>query len=314
MSNSLEAREEKARTALKTIVEERESKLKELKEIIEKYTKINSQLRRSERTLSIKANQRIKSMRATESQIKSIQDYLTRCKEMHSKMLGGITAPSWAVAHHYHMTSIEHTMGHTQPHVLEVGDMIRGHIHLYAMANCTTQYRKQAEIHLRKANSDCSKAADKVKSVYAKLRGVRSNIIKSLKVLNLATKTVGTNRLDLTKSDPKPKKKPPPPGPVRGPRGSRKNYLALKMRYLSSLNIDQNVEVTSSMAQTEEGENDDGTIIELTPEQEEAFQTDLQRLSKLLAGYTKLSLGKQRIMAELDKILKSREKGGAGIS
>jgi len=177
--------------------EKRDGVLEELKQMIEKYTQLHTQLRRQERTLSIQANQHMKGIRAMETQLKAIHDYLTRCKDMHAKMLSSITQPSWAISHHYHMTSIEHTMGHTQPHILEVGDMIRGHLHIYAMSNCTTQYRKQAELHLRKANADRVKAAEKVKQVYAKLRKVRTSIINTHEVLNKATKTVGSHRLEL---------------------------------------------------------------------------------------------------------------------
>mmetsp|Transcript_10038 Transcript_10038/g.18258 ORF Transcript_10038/g.18258 Transcript_10038/m.18258 type:complete len:388 (+) Transcript_10038:162-1325(+) len=292
---------------LKTTVESREGVLGDLKLIIQKYTQLHTQLRRQERTLSIQANQHMKGMRALETQTKAIHDYLTRCKEMHGRMLTSITAPSWAVSHHYHMTSIEHTMGHTQPHILEVGDMIRGHLHIYAMANCTTQYRKQAELHLRKANADRAKAAEKVKHVYAKLRKVRTSIIKTLKVLNTATKTVGSNRLNIGKgtgkSVDKKKTTSASAGPhARGARGggARNNYLHLKMRYLSSLNIEQNVEVTSSMAQADlEGEQPEGNLTELTAEQEAAFQTDLESLDELLAKYTALSLNKQKIERKL---------------
>uniref|UniRef100_A0A6U2YV99 Uncharacterized protein n=2 Tax=Lotharella globosa TaxID=91324 RepID=A0A6U2YV99_9EUKA len=298
-TEKLKQSENDAREELKKATEAQENKLKELKVIITKYTQLHSQLRRQERTLQIQANQHMKSMRAMEAQIKAIHDYLTRCKEMHGKMLGSITAPSWAISHHYHMTAIEHTMGHTQPHILEVGDMIRGHLHIYAMANCTTQYRKQAELHLRKANADRTKAADKVKQVYAKLRKVRTNIIKTLKVLNTATKTVATNRLGIGKGPAKTpeKKKMMPPGG-----GQRNRYLALKMRYLSSLNIDQNVEVTSSLADTS-GAAEDGKVIDLTPVQEAAFQTDLQTLNELLQQYSQLTKGKQRIEERLEALV-----------
>ncbi|GAB5359586.1 hypothetical protein AAMO2058_000556200 [Amorphochlora amoebiformis] len=292
--------EGEAKKELKSTVDARETLLKDLKGVIEKYTHLHTQLRRQERTLSIQANQHMKQMRAMETQIKAIHDYLTRSKEMHGKMLGAITQPSWAVAHHYHMTSIEHTMGHTQPHILEVGDMIRGHHHIYAMANCTTHYRKQAELHLRKANNDRAKAADKVKQVYGKLRKVRSSIIKSLKILNTATKTVGTNRLDIGKTQNKKASEAKKLATHR-PTGNRNNYLHLKMRYLSSLNIDQNVEVTSSMAQADEGKIDEGPVTEITLDQEKAFESDLDGLNKMLSKYTKLTLRKRRI----DRRLKS---------
>mmetsp|Transcript_11062 Transcript_11062/g.27178 ORF Transcript_11062/g.27178 Transcript_11062/m.27178 type:complete len:316 (-) Transcript_11062:176-1123(-) len=280
------------RAKLKSTSEAREATVGKMKEMIEKYTHLHTQLRRQERTLSIQANQHMKSMRAMEAQIKAIHDYLTRCKEMHARMLASITAPSWAVSHHYHMTSIEHTMGHSQPHILEVGDMIRGHLHIYAMANCTTQYRKQAELHYRKANADRANSAEKMKQVYAKLRKVRSSIIKTLKVLNTATKTVGSNRLDIRKAAAKaPEKKKRPPAAA----GSRNNYLALKMRYLSSLGVEQSVEVTSSMAQADSEDPDDGPLTELTQDQEAAFKTDLEELNGLLSQYTKLSLGIRRL-------------------
>eukprot|EP00471_Norrisiella_sphaerica_P005165 CAMPEP_0184490104 /NCGR_PEP_ID=MMETSP0113_2-20130426/17173_1 /TAXON_ID=91329 /ORGANISM="Norrisiella sphaerica, Strain BC52" /LENGTH=404 /DNA_ID=CAMNT_0026873861 /DNA_START=129 /DNA_END=1343 /DNA_ORIENTATION=+ len=290
--------EEKEIEKLKSTIEGREGALKELKQMIDRYTQLHTQLRRQERTLQIQANQHMKSMRAMEAQIKSIHDYLTRCKEMHAKMLTSITQPSWAISHHYHMTSIEHTMGHTQPHILEVGDMIRGHLHIYAMANCTTQYRRQAELHLRKANADRSKAADKIKQVYAKLRKVRACIINTLKVLNTATKTVPAKSLDIGKASNKPVDKRKSAGQARTAGMNRNRYLAVKMRYLSSLNIDHNVELTSSLAQADkDGKADD--MGEVAVEQETNFASDLESLHKLLTKYTNLTLDKRRIERKL---------------
>mmetsp|Transcript_13879 Transcript_13879/g.19268 ORF Transcript_13879/g.19268 Transcript_13879/m.19268 type:complete len:410 (+) Transcript_13879:130-1359(+) len=355
-----------ARSADGQLLEETKQKrdgvLKELKQMIEKYTQLHTRLRRQERTLSIKANQHMKGMRAMETQIKAIHDYLTRCKDMHAKMLSSITQPSWAISHHYHMTSIEHTMGHTQPHILEVGDMIRGHLHIYAMANCTTQYRKQAELHLRKANADRVKAAEKVKLVYAKLRKVRTSIINTHEVLNKATKTVGSHRLELGKAGGAaaapggggraasattgPSRNDSPPstphtherreqlagkdtrvvhtvrrnmrnmriGPTAtkttaatttttataGERGAsaaarkRNSYLAVKMRYLSSLNIEHNVEVTSSMAADSKADETAAEKMDIQ-EVEQEFLADMKLLRALLSSYTNLTLTKRRL-------------------
>ncbi len=320
-------REAEIRQALNETVAASEAKLAELKTIIEKYTDIHAQLRRSERTLSIKANQYVKGMREMENQIKAIQDYLERCREVHEKTLSSISQPSWAVPHHYHMTSIEHSMGHSQPHVLEVGDMIRGHLHIYAMANCTTSYRKQAQIHLSKANADRAKAADKVKQAYVQLRRVRAQIIKTLDMLNRAAKTVGSSRMQELRKDTaggatQRAEKPRNAGGSRAASvvASRGKYLGIKMRYLSSLNIEQNVEVTSSMVAAGKSGDDakaaaDAKIFELTPKQIAAYDTDMSQLRSLLADYTRLTLDKKRMVSKLERAIGAREqnlgRGGA---
>ena len=48
-------------------------------------------------------------------------------------------------------------------------------------------------------------------------------------------------------------------------------------------------------------------MIELTSDQEEEFKKDLKELDGLLREYTELSLAKQRVMLQLDLVLKNRE-------
>ena len=76
------------------------------------------------------------------------------------------------------------------------------------------------------------------------------------------------------------------------------------MRYLSSLNIEQNVEVTSSMVAAGKSGDDakaaaDAKIFELTPKQIAAYDTDMSQLRSLLADYTRLTLDKKRLSAPL---------------
>mmetsp|Transcript_22716 Transcript_22716/g.36591 ORF Transcript_22716/g.36591 Transcript_22716/m.36591 type:complete len:156 (-) Transcript_22716:93-560(-) len=104
------------------------------------------------------------------------------------------------------------------------------------------------------------------------------------------------------------------PGERGGSAAARKrnSYLAVKMRYLSSLNIEHNVEVTSSMAA--DSKADDAAAEKLDIQEiEQEFLTDLKLLRSLLSSYTSLTLSKRR-MEKKKVALTANGGGGAAAS
>ena len=69
------------------------------------------------------------------------------------EMLSNINDPRWEISHHYYLTCIEHSWGHIQPHILDVGEMIPGHLKTYAIANWSTLYQKSMLHEIQRAKN-----------------------------------------------------------------------------------------------------------------------------------------------------------------
>lgn len=130
--------------------------------------------KRREEVLLSHSGQLLKSLRSEESRVKTLSTTVQRITQQRKAELGKIQEPGWAIPHHYHMTSMEHSLGHTQPHVLDVGSMIRGHLRLYAIANSTVRFQKNASHVLGKAKTARVRVSSQIKKVYKELRSERS--------------------------------------------------------------------------------------------------------------------------------------------
>ena len=133
-------------------------------------------LRSTERLLSSQSGQLLKALQAEESLLTTLNATLKRIRHEHKKLLGRITAPRWEVRHHYHMTCMEHSLGHRQPHVMDVAEMLPGHLRLYAIARCHALVKRGITGGVMRAKGERNSAADQIKEGYRQLRETRSEM------------------------------------------------------------------------------------------------------------------------------------------
>ena len=140
-------------------------------------------LRSTERLLSSQSGQLLKALQAEESLLTTLNSTLKRIRHQHKKLLGRITAPRWEVRHHYHMTCIEHSLGHRQPHVMDVAEMLPGHLRLYAIARCHALVKRGITGGVMRAKGERNSAADQIKEGYRQLRETRSEMKEAGRLL-----------------------------------------------------------------------------------------------------------------------------------
>ena len=133
-------------------------------------------LRSTERLLSSQSGQLLKALQAEEALLTTLNATLKRIRHEHKKLLGRITAPRWEVRHHYHMTCMEHSLGHRQPHVMDVAEMLPGHLRLYAIARCHALVKRGITGGVMRAKGERNSAADQIKEGYRQLRETRSEM------------------------------------------------------------------------------------------------------------------------------------------
>ena len=133
-------------------------------------------LRSTERLLSSQSGQLLKALQAEESLLLTLNGTLKRVRHEHKKLLSRILAPRWEVKHHYHMTCMEHSLGHRQPHVMDVAEMLPGHLRLYAIARCHAIVKRTMTSGVMRAKTERNSAADQIKEGYRQLRETRSEM------------------------------------------------------------------------------------------------------------------------------------------
>jgi hypothetical protein len=75
-------------------------------------------LRQMEKTLSSQAGALLKRLQSEEAATSQLSAIIKRYKSEHKKLLAKIANPRWEIAHHYHMTCIEHQLGSDTTSVL----------------------------------------------------------------------------------------------------------------------------------------------------------------------------------------------------
>ena len=130
----------------------------------------------TERLLSSQSGQLLKALQAEESLLLTLNATLKRVRHEHKKLLSRILAPRWEVRHHYHMTCMEHSLGHRQPHVMDVAEMLPGHLRLYAIARCHAIVKRGMTGGVMRAKAERNSAADQIKEGYRQLRETRSEM------------------------------------------------------------------------------------------------------------------------------------------
>jgi hypothetical protein len=188
---SLRELEDKKRLELSEIAVRREEILARALDFREGVLLKHLRLKRRERELSAHSGQLLKALKTEEFRVNKLTSTITKMQRQRKQMLSRISEPAWAVPHHYHMTAIEHAMGHTQPHVLDVGGMIRGHLRIFAMSNATIRFVKNANHVLSKAKSGRSKVSEQIKKVYRQLRVVRKEIKEVESILDALQQRLG---------------------------------------------------------------------------------------------------------------------------
>jgi hypothetical protein len=158
-----------------------------LLEMYEKtYMKL-SKLRQQEQQFSFQAGQLLQALQHQEKLAGTYSGTVKSTRMMRRKLLADIKNPKWEVAHHYHMTCIEHAMGHEQPHVMDVGEMIPGHLRIFACAKRGVLYQQGLMYALTRTKKEKKDVSMQMDEVYRQLTGSRAEI-KQLEKLYEAIK------------------------------------------------------------------------------------------------------------------------------
>lgn len=134
------------------------------------------QLQQQERQYSAQAGQTLRALQGEESVINALSHALKDTKNQRRELLGKMSAPRWEVRHHYHMTVFEHSLGHKQPHVMDVAEMLPGHLRIFAISKTGALTKRAFSYTLNKAKSERQMAAENIKQLYAQLQATRNDI------------------------------------------------------------------------------------------------------------------------------------------
>lgn len=130
----------------------------------------------SEKQLSTQAGHLLRQVQVDEQLMNKLNTALRDTKLQRKQLLSDMTAPRWEVKHHYHMTVFEHSLGHKQPHVLDVAEMLPGHLRLYAISRIGALTKRAFSTTLHKAKSDRIITTEQIKLLYKQLKDTRSDI------------------------------------------------------------------------------------------------------------------------------------------
>lgn len=223
---------------------EASSKVESLyQEAHERYKNLSA----AEKLLSSQAGQLLNALQREEARAAKLSATVRKIRHTRKKMLGNIANPRWEVQHHYHMTCLEHSLGHTQPHVLEVGKMVPGHLRLFTFARLGVLIHKSLILSLNRAKVARTTFSEKIKDVYRSLRQTRQDLKEQSKLLDAMRKkshllgrgsggegagpSLGTSRQGGAQ-------------PLRRQRNQIRGPDSFRMRYFKSLNMSpDNVEV-----------------------------------------------------------------------
>lgn len=184
LSDSLLQQEEQKRAHF---LREEEKHQEVAGQVTDMYTSMRERykaLQRTERDLSGQAGQLLNALQREEARAAKLSSTVRKIRHTRKKLLARIITPRWEVCHHYHMTCVEHGLGHTQPHVLEVGSMVPGHLRLFSYARLTILSQKTMIFSLNRSKTARESFSDKIKDVYRSLRLTRADIKDQEKLLN----------------------------------------------------------------------------------------------------------------------------------
>jgi len=139
-------------------------------------------LRIMEKTISSQAGALLKRLQSEESSTSMLSSIIKRYKSEHKKLLSKISNPRWEIAHHYHMTCIEHQLGHRQPHVLDVAELLPGHLRIYCLARGSAIFKRALMYYSSKSKADRNNVSASIQESYQRLREVRKEMKQIHKV------------------------------------------------------------------------------------------------------------------------------------
>jgi len=162
----------------------------ELLELFESNDRKLQSLIQKERQLAQICGSAVKMLQAEERDGTVLSNTIQRVRQTRKYLLQRIQNPRWEVPHHYHTTALEHSLGRRQPNVMEVGEMITGHLALYALARSTTLSQKMLIFALNKAKKKRAELTEPVRETYRQLCATREEIKQVRLVLDEVTSKV----------------------------------------------------------------------------------------------------------------------------
>ncbi len=130
------------------------------------------------------AGQLHKVLKTGEVRAAGFQSTVKKVNRKRKELLSKIKDPQWARPHHYHMTCIEHNLGHKQPHCMEVAEMIPGHLRLLAIGRAAVVHQKALQYSLERTKKDYDQAKERIFFVNRELGGVRKDIKEIEKLMD----------------------------------------------------------------------------------------------------------------------------------
>eukprot|EP00808_Paulinella_micropora_P000157 g9786.t1 len=298
----------------------------QLMELFEKTLEREMQLAERESVLSKQAGSLLVALQHEEAQANKISETIRNVRTVRKKLLARIQEPKWEVPHHYHMTCCEHILGHTQPHVMDVGEMIPGHLRLFASARRTTLFTKTLIYSLARAKQQRKVASDKIKTVYTdlketrvELKEVQKSLMELKKKSHLLSKNPSGDQKQPAKSPTSTSKKVKHSFPARRPsagargrpgpgsrgsmggRGPQAGGMdSIRQRYFASLNL----RIGRIQAQIED-------VMEKEKTSRQAEAKEWTHMTRLLADLEKSLSTKQEVERKLKTYVSRGETGEA---
>lgn len=113
-----------------------------------------NQFKTLERTHSQQAGQLLKRLQQQNHDTSVLTNLVKALRSARKRLLSRITNPRWEVRHTYFMTAFEHSLGHKQAHVIDVGELLPGHLRIYAIAKHSVLTQKMLMSSLTKLKSE----------------------------------------------------------------------------------------------------------------------------------------------------------------
>lgn len=233
LGSQLEASEEHLHVSVQIYSDVYGTKLEKAHKLIESLENVLSILTASERSRAESVDEVSRGLRRATRRQSALQSVVTRVEEERRLAFQTIRQPHWQVKHDFHMIALEHFRGNRQEQLLQIAELFPGHLMVAAMAKQTSLLPHFVFPEL--------KAAEKL----------RAHESMRLEGLTGSTEDHGKNRETLNErikdlqlfvgncQSPVTEFKSQNPGISRGVSGyvGGMDYLAIKMKYFTALNL-----------------------------------------------------------------------------
>merc|ERR1719229_823874 len=126
------------RDEMDTITDRHEKTLFAMAALYKSATDCVGALRKEHRHLSTLGSQLTREGAARNAESEAILNALNEIEEERKSLLNKIESPSWEIRHHFHILSYEHFRGNTQPHLLEIAQVLPSRLQIAAISHQTT--------------------------------------------------------------------------------------------------------------------------------------------------------------------------------